>query len=195
MVFLASSGYRFSPQTGVLRGTFPAFHVQYSVQENSPWVCILVCIEAKTVWDKNPRITPAHISTFMSPVKPSPSKKGRGGGQGGLRRAPTLGASTPLSHQAGQPGMDSRLAYYSQFKSTDLEADSGTSNNRCKYLRELLLHHSSVTYLFSSGVHSGRPDLVPRTPPLVENPDDSQANLSSSSLGSTGVASISPPLR
>uniref|UniRef100_H2S3S9 Phosphatidylinositol-4-phosphate 5-kinase, type I, alpha, b n=1 Tax=Takifugu rubripes TaxID=31033 RepID=H2S3S9_TAKRU len=78
------------------------------------------------------------------PLKPSPSKKSRGGGQGGLRRAPTLGL---------------------------------------------------LTDLFSSGVQSGRPDLVPRTPPLGDNPDDSQANLSSSSLGSTGVASISPPLR
>uniref|UniRef100_A0A8C4FBE5 Phosphatidylinositol-4-phosphate 5-kinase type 1 alpha n=1 Tax=Dicentrarchus labrax TaxID=13489 RepID=A0A8C4FBE5_DICLA len=82
------------------------------------------------------------------PLKPSPSKKSRGGGQGGLRRAPTLGAPTPLSHATGQ-----------------------------------------------SGVQSGRPDLVPRTPPLVENPADCEANLSTSSLGSAGVASTSPPLR
>lgn len=45
------------------------------------------------------------------------------------------------------------------------------------------------------GMQSGRPDLVPRTPPLVENPADCEANLSASSLGSTGVASTSPPLR
>uniref|UniRef100_A0A672J5C6 Phosphatidylinositol 4-phosphate 5-kinase type-1 alpha-like n=1 Tax=Salarias fasciatus TaxID=181472 RepID=A0A672J5C6_SALFA len=46
-----------------------------------------------------------------------------------------------------------------------------------------------------SGVQLGRPDLVPRTPPLVDNPADCEANLSTSSLGSTGVASASPPLR
>uniref|UniRef100_A0AAX7UDT5 PIPK domain-containing protein n=1 Tax=Astatotilapia calliptera TaxID=8154 RepID=A0AAX7UDT5_ASTCA len=48
---------------------------------------------------------------------------------------------------------------------------------------------------FSSGVQSGRPDLVPRTPPLVDNPADCEANLSTSSQGSTGVVSTSPPLR
>uniref|UniRef100_A0A8C2ZAS4 Phosphatidylinositol-4-phosphate 5-kinase, type I, alpha, b n=1 Tax=Cyclopterus lumpus TaxID=8103 RepID=A0A8C2ZAS4_CYCLU len=48
---------------------------------------------------------------------------------------------------------------------------------------------------FFSGVQLGRPDLVPRTPPLGENPSDYEANLSTSSLGSTGVASTSPPLR
>lgn len=61
----------------------------------------------------------------LTSVKPSPSKKSRGGGQGGLRRAPTLGAPTPLSHATGQPGVDSRLVYHSHFKSTDSEADSG----------------------------------------------------------------------
>uniref|UniRef100_A0A669EAV9 Phosphatidylinositol-4-phosphate 5-kinase, type I, alpha, b n=1 Tax=Oreochromis niloticus TaxID=8128 RepID=A0A669EAV9_ORENI len=85
------------------------------------------------------------------PLKPSPSKKSRGGGQAGLRRAPTLGAPTPLSHATGQSSVDSRL--------------------------------------------SGRPDLVPRTPPLVDNPADCEANLSTSSQGSTGVVSTSPPLR
>ncbi|XP_030604952.1 phosphatidylinositol 4-phosphate 5-kinase type-1 alpha [Archocentrus centrarchus] len=103
------------------------------------------------------------------PLKPSPSKKSRGGGQGGLRRAPTLGAPTPLSHTTGQSAVDSRLVYHSHFKSTESEADSG--------------------------VQSGRPDLVPRTPPLVDNPADCEANLSTSSQGSTGVASTSPPLR
>lgn len=98
------------------------------------------------------------------PLKPSPSKKSRGGGQGGLRRAPTLGAPTPLSH-AG----DSRFVYHSHFRSTESEADSG--------------------------VQSDRPDLVPRTPPLVDNAGDCEANLSTSSLGSTGIASTSPPLR
>lgn len=31
----AFSGHSVSPQTGVLRRTFPTVHVQYSVQENS----------------------------------------------------------------------------------------------------------------------------------------------------------------
>ncbi|KAM3614287.1 uncharacterized protein V6R79_012219 [Siganus canaliculatus] len=101
------------------------------------------------------------------PLKPSPSKKSRGGGQGGLRRAPTLGAPTPLSHATGQ-SVDSRL-YHSHFKSTDSEADSG--------------------------MQSDRPDLVPRTPPPAENPADYQANLSTSSVGSAGASPTSPPLR
>lgn len=63
------------------------------------------------------------------PVKPSPSKKSRGGGQGGLRRAPTLGAPTPLSHATTQPAVESRVVYHSHFKSTDAEADS--SKKRC----------------------------------------------------------------
>ncbi|XP_033983557.1 phosphatidylinositol 4-phosphate 5-kinase type-1 alpha-like isoform X1 [Trematomus bernacchii] len=103
------------------------------------------------------------------PLKLSPSKKSRGGGQGGLRRAPTLGAPPPLSNATGQSAVDSRLVYHSHFKSTDSEADSG--------------------------VQFGRPDLVPRTPPLGENPADYEVNLSTSSLGSTGLASTSPPLR
>uniref|UniRef100_A0A8C7Y587 Phosphatidylinositol-4-phosphate 5-kinase, type I, alpha, b n=1 Tax=Oryzias sinensis TaxID=183150 RepID=A0A8C7Y587_9TELE len=82
------------------------------------------------------------------PLKPSPSKKSRGGGQGGLRRAPTLGASTA----------------------------------------------KKISILFT-GTLSGRPDLVPKTPPLPDNPADGEANLSISSLGSTGAASTSPPLR
>ncbi|XP_069394094.1 phosphatidylinositol 4-phosphate 5-kinase type-1 alpha-like isoform X2 [Paralichthys olivaceus] len=102
------------------------------------------------------------------PLKPSPSKKSRSGGQGGLRRAPTLGAPSPLSNATGQVSLDSRMMYHSHYKSTESEADSG--------------------------VQSGRSDLVLRTPPL-DNPADSEANLSTSSLGSTGVASTSPPLR
>uniref|UniRef100_G3PEZ0 Phosphatidylinositol-4-phosphate 5-kinase, type I, alpha, b n=1 Tax=Gasterosteus aculeatus aculeatus TaxID=481459 RepID=G3PEZ0_GASAC len=47
----------------------------------------------------------------------------------------------------------------------------------------------------SSGVQLGRPDLVPRTPPVGENPSDYEANLSTSSLGSTGVGATSPPIR
>lgn len=85
--------------------------------------------------------SPTFISIFMSSVKPSPSKKSRGGGQGGLRRAPTLGASTPLSYQAGQHSIDSRLVYHSHFKSTDSEADSGTWTKWRKYYWDLELHH------------------------------------------------------
>ncbi|KAM3873318.1 phosphatidylinositol 4-phosphate 5-kinase type-1 alpha [Diretmus argenteus] len=103
------------------------------------------------------------------PLKPSPSKKSRGGGQGGLRRAPTLGAPTSLSYAAGQSANDSRLVYHSHYKSTDSEGDSG--------------------------MQSGRPDLVPRTPPLAGSSADYETNLSTSSLGSTGLASSSPPLR
>ncbi|XP_037130254.1 phosphatidylinositol 4-phosphate 5-kinase type-1 alpha-like isoform X1 [Syngnathus acus] len=101
------------------------------------------------------------------PLKPSPSKKSRSGGQAGLRRAPTLGAPTPLSHATGQSAMDPRLVYRPHFKSTESEGD---------------------------GVQAGRPDLVPRTPPLHDNPADCEANLSTSSVGSLELGS-SPPLR
>lgn len=132
----------------------------------------------------------------ISSVKPSPSKKSRGGGQGGLRRAPTLGAPTPLSHATGQS--DSRLMYHSHFKSTESEADSGmqarnTISLTAELGAEMLVLKSAVT--LPSGVQMGRPDLVPRTPPLVDNAADCEANLSTSSLGSTGIASTSPPLR
>ncbi|XP_037532215.1 phosphatidylinositol 4-phosphate 5-kinase type-1 alpha [Nematolebias whitei] len=103
------------------------------------------------------------------PLKPSPSKKSRSGGQGGLRRAPTLGAPTPLSHTGGQYSGESRLVYHSHFRSTESEADSG--------------------------VQLDKPDLVPRTPPPFDNPADVEGNLSTSSLGSTGVSATSPPLR
>lgn len=103
------------------------------------------------------------------PLKASPSKKSRGGGQGGLRRAATLGAPTPLSHTAGQYSIDTRLGYHPLFKSTESEADAA--------------------------VQSGRPDLVPRTPPPIDNPADAEANLSTSSVGSTGVTVSSPRLR
>lgn len=103
------------------------------------------------------------------PLKASPSKKSRGGGQGGLRRAPTLGAPTPLSHSTGQQSIDSRIVYYPHFKSTESEGEAG--------------------------VQSDRPDLVPRTPPPTDNPADAEANLSTSSVGSTGVTASSPRLR
>lgn len=66
---------------------------------------------------------------IQSPVKPSPSKKSRGGGQTGLRRAPTLGAQTPLSHATGQSSIDGRLVYHSHFRSTEAEADSGKKSD------------------------------------------------------------------
>lgn len=103
------------------------------------------------------------------PLKASPSKKSRGGGQGGLRRAQTLGGPTPLSHTAGQLSIDGRIVYHSHFKSTESEGDAA--------------------------VQSGRPDLVPRTPPPMDNPADAEANLSTSSVGSTGVTASSPRLR
>ena len=59
---------------------------------------------------------------------------------------------------------------------------------------DTLSNFPSLYQLFS-GMQSGRPDLVPRTPPLTGNPSDCEANLSTSSLGSTGVASSSPPVR
>ncbi|XP_062321996.1 phosphatidylinositol 4-phosphate 5-kinase type-1 alpha-like isoform X3 [Osmerus eperlanus] len=92
-------------------------------------------------------------------LKPSPSKKSRGGGQGGLRRAPTLGPPPPLSH----------AVYHSHYSRTDTEVESG--------------------------VQSGRPDLLPSTLPLAGGAGDGEANLSMSSLGSTGLTSSSPPLR
>ncbi|XP_034030695.1 phosphatidylinositol 4-phosphate 5-kinase type-1 alpha-like [Thalassophryne amazonica] len=103
------------------------------------------------------------------PLKPSPSKKSRGGGQGGLRRAPTLGTHTPLSHAVGHSAFDSRVVYHGHLKSIDSETDSG--------------------------IQLGRPDLVPRTPPPEENPADCEANPSSSAQGSTGLVSTSPPLQ
>uniref|UniRef100_A0A665V085 Phosphatidylinositol 4-phosphate 5-kinase type-1 alpha-like n=1 Tax=Echeneis naucrates TaxID=173247 RepID=A0A665V085_ECHNA len=62
----------------------------------------------------------------------------------------------------------------------------------CKYAYTLVLKYGVNLFI---GMQSDRPDLVPRTPPLVDNPADCEANLSTSSLGSTGVASTSPPLQ
>uniref|UniRef100_A0A3B4A1J5 PIPK domain-containing protein n=1 Tax=Periophthalmus magnuspinnatus TaxID=409849 RepID=A0A3B4A1J5_9GOBI len=44
-------------------------------------------------------------------------------------------------------------------------------------------------------VQSGRPDLLPRTPPPSDCPTEAEANLSTSSVGSTGVTTSSPRLR
>ncbi|XP_072317667.1 phosphatidylinositol 4-phosphate 5-kinase type-1 alpha-like isoform X2 [Eucyclogobius newberryi] len=95
------------------------------------------------------------------PLKSSPSKKSRSGGQSVLRRAPTLGAPTPLAHIQS---MDPRIVSHPNFKSTESEGETG--------------------------VQSGRPDLLPRTPPPAD-----EANLSMSSVGSTGMTTSSPRLR
>lgn len=117
-------GHSFSAQTRLLCRPLPAVHVQHCVQENSSYVfqaCIFSEVQVVLA-------VPYMFYMFIyrpSSVKPSPSKKSRGGGQGGLRRAPTLGGPTPLSHATGQPGVDSKLVYHSHFKSTDSEAESG----------------------------------------------------------------------
>ncbi|KAJ8386469.1 hypothetical protein AAFF_G00169390 [Aldrovandia affinis] len=99
------------------------------------------------------------------PLKPSPSKKSRAAGQGGLRRANTaIGGSVPQSH--GASVLDARLGYHSQLSQSEAEVESG--------------------------MHSGRPDLLPRTPPLDEAVCDSiDTTLSNCSLGSTGLGSTS----
>lgn len=53
----------------------------------------------------------------------------------------------------------------------------------------------SCFFLLLLGVQSDKPDLVPRTPPPIDNLADAEADLSTSSLGSAGVGSASPPLR
>lgn len=114
-------GHSFSAQTWLLCRPFPAVHVQHRVQENSSYV-----FQACIFWEVQVVLAVPHLLICrLSSVKPSPSKKSRGGGQGGLRRAPTLGGPTPLSHATGQPGVDSKLVYHSHFKSTDSEAESG----------------------------------------------------------------------
>ncbi|KPP74228.1 hypothetical protein Z043_106626 [Scleropages formosus] len=99
------------------------------------------------------------------PLKPSPSKKSRSGGQAALRRAPTAaGGSATQSQGLAGPGVESRLMYRPHFGQMESEGESG--------------------------MQSGRPDLLPKTPPM-----DGVTTLSSSSLSSTGVAATSPPLR
>uniref|UniRef100_W5MKT0 Phosphatidylinositol-4-phosphate 5-kinase, type I, alpha, b n=1 Tax=Lepisosteus oculatus TaxID=7918 RepID=W5MKT0_LEPOC len=82
------------------------------------------------------------------PLKPSPSKKSRGGGQGGMRRTIT-GGTAPHQHQ--NPHLEPRLVYQSH------------------------LHHSSVEADGESGMQSGRPDLLPRTPPLGKSSSSSHS--------------------
>ncbi|XP_061110606.1 phosphatidylinositol 4-phosphate 5-kinase type-1 alpha-like isoform X2 [Conger conger] len=101
------------------------------------------------------------------PLKPSPSKKSRSGGQGGLRRANTAtGSTVPPSHAAGGSALEARIAYQSQLSQSEADADSG--------------------------MQSGRPDLLPRTPPMDEAVCDSiDTTLSNCSLGSMGLGSTS----
>lgn len=90
-----------------------------------------VCTPHTCMYVRDPRLASAVTHPLACPpfpVKPSPSKKSRGGGQGGLRRAPTLGGPTPLSHATGQPGVDSKLVYHSHFKSTESEAEGGKTS-------------------------------------------------------------------
>ncbi|XP_036411479.1 phosphatidylinositol 4-phosphate 5-kinase type-1 alpha-like isoform X2 [Megalops cyprinoides] len=93
------------------------------------------------------------------PLKPSPSKKSRAGGQGMLRRANTTGGSTGPQSHAGGNSADSRPFYHSQLSHSEAEGESG--------------------------MQSGRPDLLPKTPPLDK----------SENKESTGLATSSPPLR
>ena len=65
----------------------------------------------------------------------------------------------------------------------------------CALIGETVVEIWFLNDTLFTGVQFGRPDLVPRTPPLGENPADYEVNLSTSSLGSTGLASTSPPLR
>lgn len=122
------------------------------------------------------------------PVKPSPSKKSRGGGQGGLRRAPTLGGPTPLSHATGQPGSESRLLYHSHFKSTESEAEGGKKHcyTESSWPLSPVKSWKQTCLSVFPGVQSV-PDLVPRTPP--------PADMSSSSQGDPAVDPNSPPLQ
>ncbi|KAJ8273547.1 hypothetical protein GJAV_G00102840 [Gymnothorax javanicus] len=105
------------------------------------------------------------------PLKPSPSKKSRTGGQGGLRRANTAtGSTVPQSHAAGGSGLDARPAYQSQLSQSEAEVESG--------------------------MQSGRPDLLPKTPPLDGARCESvDTTLSNTSPGSAGLGSSTVLLR
>ncbi|XP_066577428.1 phosphatidylinositol-4-phosphate 5-kinase, type I, alpha, a isoform X2 [Amia ocellicauda] len=101
------------------------------------------------------------------PLKPSPSKKSRSGGLGGTRRGgSSAGASQqPPNHTQLEP----RLVYHSH------------------------LQHASSEVAGESGMQSGRPDLLPTTPPPDEVISDSvETTLSTSSLGSAGQHSPPP---
>ncbi|XP_023657137.1 phosphatidylinositol 4-phosphate 5-kinase type-1 alpha-like isoform X2 [Paramormyrops kingsleyae] len=75
------------------------------------------------------------------PLKTSPSKKSRCGGQAGLRRTQTVPCGpSQQSHGATTSGIDSRIVYRSHLSHMESEVESG--------------------------MQSGRPDLLPRMSPL-----------------------------
>ncbi|KAL2084124.1 hypothetical protein ACEWY4_019642 [Coilia grayii] len=103
------------------------------------------------------------------PLKPSPSKKSRGGCPSVVRRLPMPTGAPASSAMGGHSVVDARLVYRLHFGQSDVE---------------------------EAGMQSGRPDILPRTPPqLGDSGEYVETNLSNSSLGSTGLTSSSPPLR
>ncbi|KAG5842827.1 hypothetical protein ANANG_G00181880 [Anguilla anguilla] len=77
-----------------------------------------------------------------------------------------MGSTVPQSSAAGGSGTDARPGYQSQLSQSEAEAESG--------------------------MQSGRPDLLPRTPPVDEAVCDSvETTLSNCSLGSGGLGSAS----
>ncbi|XP_062395144.1 phosphatidylinositol 4-phosphate 5-kinase type-1 alpha isoform X1 [Sardina pilchardus] len=106
------------------------------------------------------------------PLKPSPSKKSRGGCPSIVRRLP-MGTGAPASTSSAAGGhsvVDARLVYRPHLSQSDMDGDSG--------------------------MQLGRPDILPRTPPQAgDSGEFVETNLSNSSLGSTGLTSSSPPLR
>ncbi|XP_041098915.1 phosphatidylinositol 4-phosphate 5-kinase type-1 alpha-like isoform X1 [Polyodon spathula] len=100
------------------------------------------------------------------PLKPSPSKKSRSGGTAGTRRAPSGATGAAGSSVPPQSGMEGRLVYQSHFQQGTTEAE------------------------VEPGMHSGPPDLLPRTLVLDEAASVSvTTTLSSASLGSEGLHS------
>ncbi|XP_026084183.1 phosphatidylinositol 4-phosphate 5-kinase type-1 alpha-like isoform X2 [Carassius auratus] len=95
-------------------------------------------------------------TVFKKTLKSSPSKKSRSGCSSFVRRLP-MGSSASASAPSGQTVADARLLYRTHPHQTDSEGESG--------------------------MHLGRPDLLPN--PLA----------GSSSPGSTGMTSSSPPQR
>ncbi|XP_063054672.1 phosphatidylinositol 4-phosphate 5-kinase type-1 alpha isoform X2 [Engraulis encrasicolus] len=106
------------------------------------------------------------------PLKPSPSKKSRGGCPSVVRRLPMPTGAPVGSGAGGHSVVDARLVYRPHFGQSDAD---------------------------DAGMQSGRPDILPRTAPEAGDSGDYgdavETNLSNSSLGSTGLGSASPPLR
>ncbi|XP_043073014.1 uncharacterized protein LOC122323335 [Puntigrus tetrazona] len=101
------------------------------------------------------------------PVKSSPSKKSRSGCSSVVRRLP-MGSTA--SAPGGQTVNDARLVYRTHLNQAETEGES------C--------------------MQSGRPDLLPQTHPLAGSSSEfDSTHLASSSPGSTGKPSSSPPQR